>query len=345
MSLRTAQLFLITALFVFTACSSDDNPIDNQEPDALELSFTTPPFELSNSGKFAEDISYDEDVENQFDIFIPESENLTGIEVYIHGGSFVFGDNSSVYVESNTQNTINSLLENNQAFASINYHLFEENETEGVIASLNDAKRCLQFIRFHADVFNVNKENIVLMGNSAGAGTALWIAFNPEMANHDAEDAILQESTRVKGAAVVQTQATYDLQRWEDDIFDSYNFSIEAITESSDNLEQLFLAFYGIDNLEDVNSPEIQDYRDAIDMLDLLTSDDPEFFVDNTTVPADPPTNLDLIFHHPFHAKVLQERAQEVNAESVFYYGQNPPLFEDPSGETELEFLLRKLSE
>jgi hypothetical protein len=135
------------------------------------------------------------------------------------------------------------------------------------------------------------------------------------------------------------------LQRWEDDIFDSYNFSIEAITESSDNLEQLFLAFYGIDNLEDVNSPEIQDYRDAIDMLDLLTSDDPEFFVDNTTVPADPPTNLDLIFHHPFHAKVLQERAQEVNAESVFYYGQNPPLFEDPSGETELEFLLRKLSE
>jgi acetyl esterase/lipase len=77
------------------------------------------------------------------------------------------------------------------AYASIDYRLLQELDTEGVIKPLSDSTRCVQFIRYHAEQLNVDPERIILMGGSAGAGTSLWIGFNDDMADPDSDDPVL----------------------------------------------------------------------------------------------------------------------------------------------------------
>ena len=51
----------------------------------------------------------------------------------------------------------------------------------GILSSLNDSKRFLQFVTFNHKKFNVHKNKIGDYGSSAGAGTSLWLAFSDEM--------------------------------------------------------------------------------------------------------------------------------------------------------------------
>ena len=84
----------------------------------------------------------------------------------------------------------------------------------GILSSLNDSKRFLQFVRFNHKKFNVDKNKIGVYGASAGAGTSLWLAFSDEMSEPLSEDPIARESTRLVVCALA-TQATYDFFQWK----------------------------------------------------------------------------------------------------------------------------------
>jgi hypothetical protein len=180
-----------------------------------------------------------------------------------------------------------------------------------------------------------------LAGSSAGAGTSQWLAFSDDMADLANADPILQQSTRVKAIAVKATQASYDLQRYETDVFLEYNFSwIEYFTQDPD-METRFKSFYGIDNLNEFYSDAIVAYREKVDMLDMMSADDPEFWVSNPQQPAVVPTSSNILNHHSFHARTLKQKADVLGIPNVVYFGNN----EDSSGEVFVDFMIRKANE
>jgi hypothetical protein len=227
------------------------------------------------------------------------------------------------------------------AYASLEYRLLEEVDTVGVIKPLSDCRRALQFIRHHAAAFNLQPDKVVLKGGSAGAGTSLWIAFHDDMANGSASDPVAQQSTRVLGAAANATQATYDVVKWDTVVFVEFGISfLDAAV--AQGLGQRLQSFYGISSMDQLESAEIQSYRSEVDMLGLMSADDPRFYVNNPFPNAGIPTNEDALFHHAYHARAVTQQADTIGLSYVAYI---PALgVTDPSGQDEWDFALQVLA-
>lgn len=330
-------LSLLFVSFLFFSCS-------NSKEEIIEENNQNSPFALStNNVTFHENIAYGEFERNKFDLFTPDSDAKTPIVIYIHGGGFTGGSKSDLYQNFFFTNLVDNLLSENIAFASINYRLLETNETEGVFKCINDSKRALQYIRRFSNDYNINKDKVVLIGASAGAGTSLWIGFNSDLAQINHSDVVFRESTRINGIVALSTQANYDIPEWHNTIFKEYQpqgMSFEAILGLAQ--EETLLQFYGIDNISELNSSQILQDRSNLDMLELITSDDPEFYVSNADTPYSLPTNADQVLHHPLHAKAIIDKATEVN---LSYKALIPQMnIDNTNGESMLDFILRKLN-
>lgn len=339
---------MFTITWVFNSCSKDD--VIEPQPNPL-FEYSESPFELQGiDAKFVKNIAYDTKARTQFDIWLPESSTTKGLVIYVHGGGFTSGGKDFVYEAQkgglwDFPTDIKSFLNQGVAFATVQYTLFDPSgaEQEGVKKPMNDVRRALQYIRSRAEDFNIDKEKVVLAGNSAGAGTSLWIAFNDDMADIANSDPVLQESTRVKGVAVRETQASYDIEdRWINDVFVDYGITWnEFVSTNQSKIAQT----YGVSTLAEYSTSEIDTYRDDVDMLSLFTADDPAIWVDNTRRDVVEPTTDEIANHHAFHARELKERADFLGLENISYYGKDPILFSDPSNETWVEFSIRKLNE
>lgn len=333
--------FIIGALSLLLACGKDDV---KETIEKEELTYTVPPFKLDKDNhKFSANIKYGEATRNVFDLFLPESESATPLVLFFHGGGFTTGDKSDAYQITDDRDLpafINSLLNKGVAFASVNYRLLQLNDKEGVIKSLKDSKLCLQHIRLYAERYNIKKDQIVLVGASAGAGTALWIALKDDMADSKAEKPEFRESTRVSGVVAIETQASYDLQTWETKVFSDYTFNLKNTVTANPAFTIIFNSFYGIQQYPDFESESGVAYRKNINMLAEMDHTDPELYLKNVLTPEkDPGTNLYALYHHPYHVRALKQQADQVNLAAVAFYEGKPPA----EAETEMEFIFRKL--
>lgn len=116
---------------------------------------------------------------------------------------------------------------------------------------------------------------MALYGSSGGAGTSLWLGVTDDMADPGALDPVLRESTRVKVVGLMATQATYDVLKWGTMLFASLGMTVEDMATLGDSSEQGLLSFYGAETLEDLGTPEFRAYRERVDLLALLSPDDP----------------------------------------------------------------------
>jgi len=170
------------------------------------------------------------------------------------------------------------------------------------------------------------------MGGSAGAGTSFWLAFADDMANPKSQDPVEHESTRISAAVGIGTQATYDFQRWYE-IMD-----IRGKTNQQD-----LVNFYGFKSVNQFKTKEGQKIINKLDMLDLLTKDDPPFYVNN----GQPGGKVDVnnkghLYHHANHAKALKERAMEVGVEHLCFA---PKIgIQDSSDNDVVNFVLKYLN-
>jgi hypothetical protein len=307
----------------------------------LELEYSDPPVDVGSAdAQFSADNSYAEKERTVYDIVhFPDSDTPTPLVIYIHGGGFLGGEKEELYNTYSAE--LQALVQGGAAVATIEYTLLEEDvDTEGVIKCLSDSRYALQYFRHHAEHLNIDPERVALAGTSAGAGTSLWLAFHDDMADSAAEDPVLAESTRVRAAAVWETQATYDLPRWTDDIFDEFGLDLFGTAEQFGLMQQL-LNFYGITEREDLESPDIIAYRENVDMLDLMDGTDAPFWVRNEFEAKTFPISSGALFHHPFHARALVDAAVAVQLENVPYI----PKIEVAPGtdESASAFLLRHL--
>jgi hypothetical protein len=346
------KIIILLFFSCLASCAKNEEKPATPAPSS-NITFSNSPFDLQGvNAKFAKDIAYDNKARTQFDIWLPNSSTPTGLVIYVHGGGFTSGDKDFVYsVQSggawDFPTDIKYLLQNNIAFATIRYTLLNPTgETEGIKKPMSDVRRALQYIRSRASDFNIDKSKIILAGNSAGAGTSIWIAFNNDVANALNSDPVLRESSRVKGVVARETQSSYNIEeRWVNDVFVDYNITwSQMLANETGNIQKI----YGVSSLAQYESPATDTYRAEVDMLALMSVDDPEIWLNNTlrdVVNPYNPFNPDIPSHHAFHARELKEKADAIGLKNVSYYGKNPILFSDPSNENWTQFCKRKINE
>ncbi len=361
-TLRRLSLAAICTLLA--ACGSDSSKHGQSpepelpQPPQLEFEISEAPISLPGiAASFAADIAYGDAERNRLDIYLPEDcDGPTPLVIYIHGGGFTVGDKGSAHDSFADQ--IREFLQSCVAYASINYTLLEVPEADesiapavqqgGVLTSMEDSARALQFLRYYRASFNIDAENVALYGVSAGAGTSLWLGTHDDLAQPDAEDPVLRESTRVKAVGALATQATYDLLRWEA-ILLPVTEPLESILGGTDiptiattlGVTNYMLTFLAVGSVEDIYSDANEAYRANVDMLGLMDAADAPIFVQNFTTGFDDPLNM--LLHHALHAHAVKARADEVGLESVAYSEDpNFPL-SDPSEEGVVSFLMRHI--
>ncbi len=207
-------------------------------------------------------LSYGPYQNNQLDLWLAKSTHPTPLVVFIHGGGFIGGDKSAA-----SPTAIRRSLESGVSFAAINYRFRTEIPIQTV---LRDCARAIQFLRWKSKEFNLDKSRVAAMGGSAGAGTSLWLAFHDDLADPENPDPVLRESTRLVAAGANATQATYDILRWKDILGPA------ALDYSS---ESDLPGFYGLKTIADLSGPAGTKIRADVDMLGLITKDDPPVFL------------------------------------------------------------------
>ena len=101
------------------------------------------------------------------------------------------------------------------------------------------------------------------------------------MADPDPEDPVERMSTRVSAVSLAGTQATYDLRRWETDVFVDFGITLELAISVASQLVPTLQRFYGLDELSAeetlaaLDEPDIVAYRAAADMLAMIGASDP----------------------------------------------------------------------
>lgn len=279
------------------------------------------------------DVAYGTDPLQRFDIVLPKSATPTPLMINIHGGGFVGGDKM---IPNNQQ--LKKTLTQGVAYASLNYRLLQDVDKEGVIKSLTDCKRALQFLRYHAAEFNIDATRVAVKGGSAGAGTSLWIGLHDDMAANG--DAVDKMTTRVRGIAANSTQASYDLLKWETVVFVDYGIKL-LDTVTALGMEQRLASFYGMDSAAEFDSPKILAYRAEVDMFAHMSADDPPIYVHNPMPTTAAPKDQGELFHHGNHAKAV--KAQGTKAGIAVTAVVEAFGVDESNGQDEFDFLLAKL--
>jgi len=263
---------------------------------------------------------------NNFDIWLADSAKPTPLVIYIHGGGFVGGDKSKYYPSED----LVRFLDSGVSVAVINYR-FQNDAPYGILASMNDSKRCIQYIRFHSKKYNIDKTRVACSGGSAGAGISLWLAFNAEMADSENSDPVLRESTRLTCAGAFETQATYDIYKWSK--------LLELPEEVTKTGEEIIARAFGFKSAAGRNLKDEIGIRSRLDLLCQMNKNAAPFFVFNRKKGGFP-TNKDELNHHPLHAKALKERADKVGAAAIIYAPEIGIV--DQSGKDLVEFFLEE---
>lgn len=353
--LRIACLPLLASFLL--ACSDGNNSESDYRP-ALSLEFVASPIDLPDvTANFAEDVRYGDGERNVFDIYLPDCDEPTPLVIYIHGGGFTGGDKSGTHNQN--AEAIRELLLSCVAYATINYFLLDVPSAAegtgsivaqgGVLTSLNDTARALQFMRYHFASLNIDPERVAAFGGSAGAGASLWLGNHDEMADPENEDPVLRESTRLSAVGAIATQATYDLLAWEEILLPITQLFEEALggtdiptVAAAVGASNYLLTFLGVDSIDAIYGPENEAYRANVDMLALMDASDAPIYVHNFDTGFG--DLLNMFLHHGLHAHAVKDRAEEVGLESVAYVEDPTFGYEDPTGEELVPFLIRHLS-
>tara|TARA_R110000772_G_C13307950_1_gene439557 strand:+ start:2324 stop:3328 length:1005 start_codon:yes stop_codon:yes gene_type:complete len=295
-----------------------------------------------------QDLQYGATNREVLDIFVPTDEvSPTGIVIEIHAGGFYQWDKSRAY-DASGETRIRQYLTAGVAYATINYpYVTLEGEEEGYIKCFEGGAHALQFIKYHADKFNIDKTKVILKGTSAGASIAAWIAYGDDLADAGNVNLALRESTSVKGIALRNPQASYDILKWETVVFASLNYNLEndyyANPESAKGLHRN----YGISSYDEfLFSAPIITYRQDLDMLQFIEDNNgkPTYINCPNTLYStlNGSFSINDISHSPYHGLALKTALNGKGTEVVSYLNG---LFTEPSGEIEYDFVTRIINQ
>lgn len=272
------------------------------------------------------DVRYGPHERNVLDLWLaPASGTPAPLVVFIHGGGFVNGSKAGASPEM-----IRGCLDAGVSFMAINYRFRPSAPIQDI---LRDCARSIQFVRAHAQTYGLDPKRIATYGGSAGAGTSLWLAFHPDLADPAATDPVLRESSRVVAAGAINTQATYNLLRWPD-----YLGQPDSTWDRPGEVP----AFYGATSREELETPRYRAILADTDMLGLITKDDAPVFL-FTSHPDAAITNRGLYLHHPSHAREVKKACDAAGVPAAVGFAMAEPRLEGDYQSALRAFLFKHL--
>ena len=250
--------------------------------------------------------SYGPNAASVFDFWKAGSEKPAPLLIFIHGGGFKAGNRKAVKPAF-----IEKARAEGFSVVSIDYPFLPEKPIQEILPSI---ARIVQFARHNAKEWNIDPDRIGVLGGSAGAGSSLWIAAHPDLADPKSEDPVARQSSRVKAAASINGQATYDLLKWEELV----GPAPAAIDKESDEP----LRFYHLAPGTDLNSGEAKAARAKVDIHGLIGNDTPPLFLFTAgNIPKDNPPDRGAYVHSPRHSEAIAAKATEKNVPNQLVIG------------------------
>lgn len=286
---------------------------------------STPPFTVPTGVNFYKNLSYGKYNNNVVDVFQPPSEVETPVILMIHGGGFRFSNKESFYNTQAERDEINEYLTAGICVINMDYRLISTKiDTEGVFKCMEDAEICLAWIEENQTFLNIDFQNLVLMGGSAGAGICQYLAF--------------RSNSGIKGIAINEAQSGYDILGWGN-VITGFNFDpLDFIIENG--LTQDFVSFYGVKTIEEVQAQSFQSKYSQVDTLNKIANFTGEIWLENVNYPDTYPVDNGHVYHHPRQALAIKTAADELG---VTIYADIPNL-NISSSETREVFIIRNLT-
>lgn len=257
------------------------------------------------------DLAYGPFERNVLDLWLAPGEGPRPLAVYIHGGGWVGGDKSTI-----RRDDLEALLQAGISVAAVNYRYSTQ---QPFPAPITDAGRAIQFLRHHAAQYSLDPERVAAWGGSAGAATSMWLAFHDDLADPQAEDPVLRQSTRLTCIAPVAGPTVLEPERSEE------------VLGAPVTIHPAFLPFFGVEDPAGLEAPEVRAMMVEASPVNHLSADDPParlqygLPVDRLDETATP----NQVAHHPLHGVYLKEKMDELGIECVLIY---PGHTEDPYG-------------
>lgn len=156
----------------------------------------------------------------KLDLTVPQSSNPVPLVIYIHGGGWQYGSKVGGSV-----NLVKPLISQGFAVASINYRL---SHAAKFPAQVQDVFCAVRYLRAYADRYQINPDQIGLIGISAGAHLAVLAANTAD--NQEFTKGSYPEQSNKVGAAVA-INGVYNLTA--DNITDVTNQNINRLLSGS----------------------------------------------------------------------------------------------------------------
>jgi len=310
------RILKICSAFLLIGCEISYN-IDEQRINNIESELGGINAENPFQGEFTffKNIPYGLNERNRLDILLPNQNKLDGVVIFFHGGAFLFGTKEDLY-EGEQQKIISSILNENIAVVNAEYRFISDENSNGVISSLEDGAAVIDLIKQKSPFLDIPPGKIILAGISAGAGIAQWNGFREE------------SNSQVKGILATIAQSTYDLYQWEELFPD---FSLDSLRRTDNELDDLYNKFYGREST--FENDEILDYRNFMD------ANDPALYIYNPVyedeiITSENTIDFNILFHSYKHANFLRKKAISVGLEYSGSYQESP-----------IDFIKRKIKE
>lgn len=237
------------------------------------------------------DVKYGPSDRNIFDFWRADSDTLSPLVVYFHGGGFNSGSKKKV-----SESLIRKLLAAGISFMSVEYRLTPE---VSFPQHYKDCARAIQYIRHKWRQFNVDPLRIGATGSSAGGCAALWISFHDDLGNDSDPDPVNRQSTRLRCAALHSAQSTLD------------PVEIRKLIGELPLTHSIFKGpFIGL-RPDEARSEKAESLYIQASPVTYLTMDDPPVWAYYSR-PDSQPGNMSDAIHHPRFGGYLKSRMDKL---------------------------------
>lgn len=245
------------------------------------------------------DISYGPHERHKLDVWQAQTDAPAPLVIFIHGGGWHGGEKTDAPAK-----LVSFLLERGVSVASINYRF---TSTATLPGPVHDAARAVQFFRSKAGEWKLDPQRFGAYGVSAGATSALWLAYHDDLADARSADPIARLSTRLQAAVGLSPQTCLEpeiITAWVGEQVLKHPMIARAV---------------GAKKLDEVKQPRAEwaALLREFSPITHVSTGDPSVLISNPQVDPLPATSAGSAIHHAIFGVKLKEKADKAGVTCV----------------------------